>query len=115
MAVSLLQKAIRRGEDDLAHQAAVTLLVVAPDRFWRRCSVIAAEEIGVANAEAVALITIAATAGKSWRAKLGGEIKVGQFITSMMAKSDNRNNSDSVLGAHDGLRCSGLRFDLTRG
>lgn len=96
LAKSLLQKAVRRGEIGLAHRAAATLLAVAPDSFWRRCIVIAAEEIGVANTEAVALVTTAATAGKLWRAKLGGEIAVGQFITSMMANSDKCRAADDL-------------------
>lgn len=88
LAVSLLQKAVRRGDEGMARRATATLVAIAPDRFWRRCIVIVAEEIGVANPEAVALVTTAATAGKSWRSKVDGEITVGQFVTSIMARSD---------------------------
>lgn len=48
-AMSLLQKAIRRGRQELALHAASTLLDIAPDRFWRRAGVIAFEDIGVAD------------------------------------------------------------------
>ena len=36
IAMSLLQKAIRRGKERLALRAAATLLRDAPDRLWRR-------------------------------------------------------------------------------
>src|SRR5687767_12971925 len=43
LATAMLQKAIRRGEEVFALEAAATLLKTSPDRFWRRCGVIAAE------------------------------------------------------------------------
>ena len=46
VAMSLLQKAIRRGEERLALRAAATLLL-SPDRLWRRCGCIAFEDVGV--------------------------------------------------------------------
>jgi hypothetical protein len=74
LAMSLLQKAIRRGESELAQQASATLLMIAPDRLWRRCGAAAFEEIGIADLEAVSLVT-AALAGKRYRATIGGEWK----------------------------------------
>lgn len=44
LAMSLLQKAIRRGESELAQHAAATLLLTAPDRLWRRCGAAAFED-----------------------------------------------------------------------
>jgi hypothetical protein len=96
LAKSLLQKAVRRGEIGLAHRAAATLLAASPDRFWRRCTVIAAEEIGVANIEAVALVTTAVTAGKSWRAKCGGEHRLAHVIVSMMVRADKCRAADDL-------------------
>jgi replication-associated recombination protein RarA len=49
VAMSLLQKAIRRGRTDFALIAAATLLRDAPDRLWRRLAIIAFEEIGRAH------------------------------------------------------------------
>jgi hypothetical protein len=68
--MALLQKAIRRGQEQLALQAAATLLHVSPERLWRRCGCIAAEDIGVADIDTVAIVT-AALAGKRFRASLG--------------------------------------------
>ena len=69
--MSCLQKAIRRGEIELAQRAAATLLLIAPDRLWRRCGAAAFEEIGGADLQTVALVT-AALAGKIYRATIGG-------------------------------------------
>ena len=49
VAMSVMQKAIRRGRDDLALRTAATLLKGTPERLWRRCGVIAFEDIGVAD------------------------------------------------------------------
>ncbi len=57
LAMSLLQKAIRRGESELAQHAAATLLLIAPDRLWQRCGAAAFEEIGVADLQTVSLVT----------------------------------------------------------
>ena len=44
LAMSPLQKAIRRGESELAQRAAATLFLIAPGRLWRRCGAAAFEE-----------------------------------------------------------------------
>jgi hypothetical protein len=48
-ASSLLQKAIRRGEVEIARAAAVALYRHRGNAVWRRLSVIAAEDIGIAD------------------------------------------------------------------
>jgi replication-associated recombination protein RarA len=72
IAMSLLQKAIRRGEERLALRAASTLLHVSPERLWRRCGCIAFEDVGVADLDTVAVVT-AALSGKRCRENLGGD------------------------------------------
>ena len=72
VAMSALQKAIRRGREDLALSAATTLLSDAPDKLWRRIGCIAYEDVGLASLEAVGLATVA-LAGKRHRTALGGE------------------------------------------
>jgi hypothetical protein len=52
LAMSVLQKAIRRGREDLALSAAATLMRDAPDRLWRRIGCVAYEDVGVASLEA---------------------------------------------------------------
>jgi hypothetical protein len=53
VAMSAMQKAIRRGREDLALSAAATLLRDAPDKLWRRIGCIAYEDVGLASLEAV--------------------------------------------------------------
>jgi replication-associated recombination protein RarA len=96
LAMSLMQKAIRRGEGELAQRAAATLLLIAPDRLWRRCGAAAFEEIGVADLETVSLVT-AALAGKRYRATIGGEWKAASFIVDQMAKAPKCRASDDLL------------------
>src|ERR1700722_11487997 len=57
LAMSLMQKAIRRGRAAIALRAAATLLRDSPDRLWRRCGVTAFEDIGVADLDVVAEVT----------------------------------------------------------
>jgi hypothetical protein len=44
IAMSLLQKAIRRGHEQLALRAAATLLRTSPERLWRRLGCISFED-----------------------------------------------------------------------
>lgn len=96
LAMSLLQKAIRRGESELAQHAAATLLLIAPERLWRRCGAAAFEEIGVADLDTVSLVT-AALAGKRYRATIGGEWKVASFIADRMANAPKCRAADDLL------------------
>jgi len=94
--MSLMQKAIRRGEEQLALRAAATLLHVSPERLWRRCSCIAFEDVGVADLGTVAIVT-AALAGKRNRASLGGEWRVASYIVSRMVHAPKCRGADDLL------------------
>lgn len=112
LAMSLLQKAIRRAENKLAQRAAATLLLIAPERLWRRSGAVAFEEIGVADLQTVSLVT-AALAGKRYRATIGGEWKVASFIVDRMAKAPKcRAADDLLLTADSHPRYQGARVDL---
>lgn len=100
LAMALLQKAVRRGERGFAMQAAATLLLRSPDRFWRRCGVIAFEDVGVADLDTVALVT-AALGGKTIRAKLGGEWAVGSYVVSRLTESWKCRAADDLLMVAD--------------
>jgi hypothetical protein len=104
VAMSLMQKAIRRGREDLALRAA-SLLRDAPDRLWRRCGVIAFEDVGVADL-ATAGKVVAALGGKTFRAKLGGEWPVASTIVSAMTRAPKCRAADDLLmivGRHPAL------------
>ena len=96
LAAALLQKAIRRGADELAQQAAATLLRNAPEKLWRRCGGIAYEDVGLADVDAVAIVTAAIT-GKRFRAQIGGEWPVVSFIVSRMARAPKCRAADDLL------------------
>ena len=96
IAMSLMQKAIRRGREDLALRAAATLLSESPERLWRRCGVIAFEDIGVADL-ATAGKAVAALGGKAFRAKLGGKWPVASTIVSAMARAPKCRSADDLL------------------
>jgi hypothetical protein len=96
LAMSLLHKAIRRGQGALAQRAAATLLRDSPDRLWRRCGGIAFEDIGVADLDILPQVT-AALGGKTFRAKAGGEWPVASFIVARMAHSPKCRAADDLL------------------
>ena len=92
-AMSLLQKAIRRGQLDLALGAAANLLDTTPDRFWRRAGIIAFEDIGVADLPTVGIVT-ASLAGKRDRQALGGEWQVASAIVARMVAAHKNRAAD---------------------
>jgi hypothetical protein len=96
LAAALLQKSIRRGEEQLALHAAASLLQISPDRMWRRCAGIVAEDIGLGDINVVA-ITTAALSGKRFRAGFGGEWRVASFIVSQMANATKCRAGDDLL------------------
>jgi hypothetical protein len=96
VAMSLMQKAIRRGRDDLALRAAATLLRDAPDRLWRRSGIVAFEDIGVADLGVVARV-VAALGGKAFHAEIGGEWAVASTIVSAMARAPKSRAADDLL------------------
>jgi hypothetical protein len=102
LAMSLLQKAIRRGRCDLALQAAATLHRDAPDRLWRRLGGIAFEDVGLANLQAVGLTTAALT-GKRFRRDLGGDWAVASVIVRQLTEARKSRARDDLFMALEAL------------
>lgn len=100
LAMSVLQKAIRRGEEQVALRAAARLLQISPPRLWRRCAAIAFEDVGVADLETISLV-VAAVRSKSDRSKLGGEWRVASSIVSRMVKAQKCRSADDLLISAD--------------
>jgi hypothetical protein len=96
LGAALLQKSIRRGEEKLSLHAAASLLQISPDRIWRRCAGIVAEDVGLGNVDVVAIVA-AALSGKRFRAGFGGEWRVASFIVSQMAMATKCRASDDLL------------------
>jgi MgsA AAA+ ATPase C terminal len=116
VAMSLLQKAIRRGRKDLALRAAATLLQGSPERLWRRLGCIAFEDVGMADLDTVAVVT-AALAGKRCREELGGEWRVASYTVSRMADARKCRATDDLLLAaenHPDFEDTRLAFAFRR-
>lgn len=96
LAMSMLQKAVRRGETAHALRAAATLLQDSPERLWRRLGVIAFEDVGVADLRTVGMVTVA-LAGKRFRQQLGGEWPVAACLVELMAKAPKNRAADDLF------------------
>jgi hypothetical protein len=99
LASSCLQKALRRGDDRFALAAAVTLLRHDPERLWRRLSVCAFEDFGLANLELTARV-VAAIASKPFRLRVGERRILSHLIRHLCATAKDRRLDDLyALGA----------------
>jgi hypothetical protein len=98
VAMSAMQKAIRRGREDLAFRAAATLLRDAPEKLWRRLGCIAYEDVGLASLEAVGVATVA-LGGKRHRAALGGEWAVASCAVAELSRAPKCRAADDLLMA----------------
>lgn len=96
VAMSAMQKAIRRGRVTLALAAAATLLRDAPEKLWRRAACLAYEDVGLASLGTIGLAT-AALAGKRARAELGGEWAVASALVSELARAPKCRGADDLL------------------
>jgi hypothetical protein len=96
MAMSLLQKAVRRGEKAWGLAAAATLLIDAPDKLWRRLAGIAAEDVGLSDICATGAM-VGMMSGKRMRASLGGEWTVAAWLTERLCEAPKSRASDDLL------------------
>ena len=115
VAMSALQKAIRRNEPELALRAAETLSKVAPDRVSRRIGIAAFEEIGVGDAESLSF-SVAGLAGKRWRAEVGGEWVVASYLIRRLCSAPKcRVVDDLYMIADTHPKLAKLRLDFASG
>ena len=96
LAMSAMQKAIRRGREDLALRAAATLLRDAPDKLWRRVGCVAFEDVGLADLDAVGIATVS-LGGKQARAALGGEWAVASSVVFELCQAPKCRAADDLL------------------
>jgi len=88
IARSAFQKAIRRGEVELAQNALTTLLMNGGRGVWRTLVIIALEDLGVAGMDIVARV-VAAARDRSWREAHGGDWKIAAVLTQQMTEADH--------------------------
>lgn len=111
IAMSALQKAIRRDRPDVALSAAWTLMRANPRGLWRRLGVIAFEDIGIANIDIVGWVVVVMT-DKRRRADLGGDERILKFLVSEMCTSRKDRSTDDLLIAAMPYRDSGIVDEL---
>src|SRR5690242_2172687 len=97
---SLLQKSIRRGETEIAWRAALTLSKLRGAAIWRRLIVIAFEDIGIGNVDAVTT-TVAAAEDSAWRKAQGGDIRLAIAVASILAEAPKDRSADYLCCAKD--------------
>lgn len=95
---STLQKAIRRGDTDLAERAALAYLGMQGASVWRRLQVIAFEDVGAGSADAL-VKTVAASLDAPWREKAGGNARVAAIIARMLADAPKDRCADYLICA----------------
>jgi len=96
LASSLLQKAIRRSETELAEQAATALLRFRGSATWRRFLVIAIEDIGVACLEAVSEV-VAICSDRERRGRLKGDEDAAQHLARILASAPKDRSADLLM------------------
>lgn len=98
IAMSLVQKSIRRGNIENALVAGDMLLKFSERNFWKRLCVCAVEDVGVANPKLVAQTLITAN-DKRFRDKLGGADKVAQALLVALCESPKDRCADDLIDA----------------
>lgn len=112
VAMSALQKAIRRADVVLAVRAAATLLQSDPARLWRRLAGIVFEDIGLGSVETIQLV-MTATSGKKVREAVGGEWHVASLVISRMCAAPKcRASDDLFIALSHNPELAELRADL---
>jgi hypothetical protein len=96
--MSAMQKAIRRGLEDLALSAAATLLRDAPDKLWRRIGCIACEDVDLAALDTVGIATVS-LGGKQARVALRGEWAVASCVVAELSRAPKCRAADDLLMA----------------
>ncbi|MEP9373855.1 hypothetical protein [Mesorhizobium sp. KR1-2] len=95
-----MQKAIRRGNETAALAATSFLLAGHGDRFWRRLTVIALEDVGIANLDAVRDVLLASTR-KTWRAEHGGDWDIAAALVQRLCAAMKCRDACELLVAAD--------------
>ena len=96
----LLQKSIRRGETEIAQRAALTFLKLKGSAIWRRLMVIAFEDVGVGNIDAVTTVVATGT-DVALRKRCGSDQRVAVHLAGVLAASPKDRSADHLAGAKD--------------
>lgn len=113
VAMSAMQKGIRRGDVDLATRAAAALLKADPAKLWRRLGSIVFEDVGLASVETIRL-AMAATARKTIRREFGEWAVASLLVQKMCTVPKCRASDDLFLTISHNHELDALRGDLAR-
>ena len=97
---SLLQKSIRRSETEIAQRAALTLVKLRGSAIWRRFMVIAFEDVGVGDIDAVAMV-VAAGSDAALRKTCGGDLRLAAYLAGLLAEAPKDRSADYLCDARD--------------
>lgn len=97
-ASSLLQKAIRRSETELAQKAAALLYRYRGKAIWRRLTTIAVEDVGIADPEALWEV-VRLSADEELRAVLGSEAELIARVVDRLADAPKDRSADYLYCA----------------
>src|SRR6266852_1273839 len=100
IASSLLQKSIRRGEVEFAQRAACTLHAFDRSAIWRRLVVIACEDVGVGDIDAL-LETFLATTSTDLRRQCGEASVLGAVVRRLAEAVKDRSADYLACAAKD--------------
>jgi len=96
MAMSLLQKAVRRGDNRQALRAGWYLLQSDYRTLWTRLVVIAWEDVNFGDFDLCGMIT-AASGSKRWRSTLGGDWRVASYLISAVCRAQKNRVTDDLI------------------
>lgn len=109
---SCLQKALRRGDAQVAMPAARALLGLDSARLWRRLVIVAFEDFGLSDLDLTSSV-VAAAADRRWRARVGGDDHVMPYlIECMVARSRDRRVDNLYMLAVRHVRHPASRQDF---
>ena len=95
---SLLQKSIRRGEVEVAQNAALTFLSQRGTAIWRRLMIVAFEDVGAASPDAVTTV-VAASADSSWRKRAGGDALIAVHLARLLVQAPKSRSAEHLITA----------------
>ena len=95
-ASSLLQKAIRRGDTDLAQWAAATLHRQRGASIWRRMVLVTYEDLGIGDIALVERVTTIST-DRNARASLGSDTEIIAQLVAELAAAPKDRSADYLI------------------
>ena len=98
IANSLMQKAIRRGDVEVAQRAALSFHALRGSAIWRRLMIIAFEDVGLGACEAV-VATVTSCADPALRKSTGGNVRTVLELSRRLAEAPKDRSADHLIAA----------------